>query len=85
MLLPGRPRLSSVQISKDKAWNQGRTLAFSLAIGSVRQVCHLKTDFQTQAQALSYLHKNRTAIERIARERFGRGEIEDGVIHLTML
>lgn len=80
-----RDTSSGVRISKDPAWDQGRTLAFALAIGSVRQVCHLKTNFQTQAQALSYLHKNRTAIERIARERFGRGEIEDGVIHLTMV
>lgn len=76
---------NGVRISKDPAWDQGRTLAFALAIGAVRQVCHLKTNFQTQAQALSYLHKNRTAIERSARERFGRGEIEDGVIHLTIV
>lgn len=80
-----RDTSSGVRISKDPVWDQGRTLAFALAIGSVRQVCHLKTNFQTQAQALSYLHRNRTAIERIARERFGRGEIEDGVIHLNMV
>jgi hypothetical protein len=80
-----RNNSQGVRISKDPTWDQGRTLAFALAIGSVRQVCHLKTNFQTEAQALSYLHKNRTAIERTARERFDRGEIEDGVIHLTMV
>lgn len=74
-----------IRISKDDSSHEGRTIAFALAIGAVRQVCHLKTSFRTQSQALSYLQKNRTAIERVARERFLRGEIEDGVIHLTMI
>jgi hypothetical protein len=30
-------------------------------------------------------HKHRNAFKRIARERLARGEVEDGVIQLTML
>jgi hypothetical protein len=74
-----------IRISEADTSHEGRTIIFALAIGAVRQVCHLKTSFRTQSQALSYLQKNRNAIERIARERFLRGEIEDVVIHLTMI
>ena len=65
---------------------QGRqSITFFLAIGAVRQLCCLQTTFQTSNQAYSYLHKHRTELEHAARERFVRGEIEDGVINLTML
>lgn len=74
-----------IRIVKGDEDGEGRTIVFALAIGAVRQICHLKTNFLTQNQALSYLHKNRTIFERIARERFDRGEVEDGVIHLTMV
>jgi hypothetical protein len=76
---------SDIRIVKSDEDGDGRTIVFALAIGAVRQVCHLKTNFPTQNQALSYLHKNRTIFERIARGRFERGEVEDGVIHLTMV
>ncbi len=76
---------NSVRIIKDKPWAEGRVIVFALAIGSVRQVCHLQTNCRTQHQALSYLHKHRARLERIARERFARGEVTDGVIHLTMI
>jgi hypothetical protein len=76
---------SDIRIVKGDEDGEGRTIAFALAIGSIRQLCHLKTSFRTQNQALSYLHKNRTIFERIARERFERGEVENGVIHLTMV
>ena len=56
-----------------------------LAIGTIRQTCCLATTFQTRNQAFSYLHKFRTEFERIARDRLARGEVDDGVIHLTML
>ena len=65
---------------------QGRqSITFLLAIGAVRQLCCLQTTFQTPNQAYSYLHKHRTELELAARERFARGEIEDGIINLTML
>jgi hypothetical protein len=61
-----------------------QAITFVVAIGAVRQVCRLQTTFQTQNQALSYLHKHRNAFEQAARARLARGEIEDGVIQLTM-
>jgi hypothetical protein len=63
----------------------GQAITFTLAVGSSRQVCRLHTTFRTQNQALSYFHKHRTAFEQIARASLARGEIEAGVIHLTML
>ena len=41
--------------------------------------------FRTQNQAFNYLHKHRTAFERVARAKLENGEIEDGLIQLTML
>lgn len=63
----------------------GQSITFLLAIGAVRQLCCLKTTFQTPNQAYSYLHRHRTELELAARERFARGEIEDGVVNLDML
>lgn len=63
----------------------GQAITFVLALGSVRQVCRLQTTFQTQNQVFSYFHKHRTEFERVARARLARGEVEDGVIELTML
>ena len=63
----------------------GQTITFVLAIGAVRQMCRLSTTFRTQSQAFSYLHRYRTEFERVARVRLARGEVDDGVIHLTML
>jgi hypothetical protein len=48
-------------------------------------MCRLQTTFRTQSQALSYLHKHRTQFERTARDRFARGEVDDGIVNLTML
>jgi hypothetical protein len=75
----------SIRIVPETEAGQGQTISFVLAIGSVRQVCRLQTTFRTQAQAFSYFHKHRNAFERVARERLARGEVEDGVIQLTML
>jgi hypothetical protein len=75
----------NIRIVPETETDQGRTISFVLAIGSVRQVCRLRTTFRTQAQAFSYFHKNRNAFERVARERLALGEIEDGVIQLSML
>jgi hypothetical protein len=63
----------------------GQSVSFVLAIGSTRQACVLKTTFKTRGRALSYLQQHRTTLEVIARARFQRGEIEDGVVQLTML
>lgn len=65
--------------------DEGQIVTFALAIGSVRQACRLETTFQTQNQAFSYLHKHRTAFERVARASLARGEVKDGVVYLTML
>jgi hypothetical protein len=65
--------------------DEGQAITFVLANGSVRQICRLQTTFRTQNQAFSYFHKNRNTFERVARARLARGEIEDGVIQLTML
>lgn len=77
--------LKTVRIVPEDETRGGQSITFMLAIGAVRQVCRLQTTFRTNNQASSYLHKHRTELERAARERFARGELEDGVISLTML
>lgn len=76
---------NSVRIVPKAMSGAGQTINFVLAIGPVRQTCRLVTTFQTQNQAFSYLHKHRTEFERVARDRLSRGEVDEGVIHLTML
>ncbi|MGY4474806.1 hypothetical protein ACVILL_002220 [Bradyrhizobium sp. USDA 3364] len=61
------------------------TITFSLALGAARQICRLTTTFQTDKQAFSYLHKYRTEFEQIARVRLASGELEDGIVVLSML
>ena len=75
----------SVRIVPEVGSPDGQSITFVLAIGAVRQKCRLQTTFRTRNQAFSYLHKYRTEFERVARQRFVRNEIEDGVINLTML
>jgi hypothetical protein len=75
----------SVRIVPKAVPGDGQAITFVLAIGTVRQMCRLETTFRTQNQAFSYLHKYRTEFERVARARLARGEVDDGVIHLTML
>ena len=75
----------SIRIVPETEGDEGQAITFVLVIGAVRQVCRLQTRFRTQNQAFSYLHKHRNAIERVARARLAGGEIEDGVIQLTIL
>ena len=77
--------LKSVRMVPKTESDKGQIITFVLAIGSVRQVCQLETTFRTQNQAFNYLHKHRTAFERVARAKLENGEIEDGLIQLTML
>lgn len=63
----------------------GGTITFTLALGAARQICKLTTTFATDKQALSYLHKYRTELERVARARLASGELEDGIVVLSML
>ncbi|UQD75677.1 hypothetical protein JEY40_14675 [Bradyrhizobium japonicum] len=65
--------------------DSGGTITFFLALGAGRQMCRLATTFQTQKQAFSYLQKYRTEFERIARSRLASGELEDGIVVLSML
>jgi len=65
--------------------NGSGTITFSLALGAARQICRLKTTFQTDNQAFSYLHKYRTEFEQIARVRLASGDLEDGIVMLSML
>ena len=74
----------SVRITPEDTSSDGQSVSFVVAIGTARQTCRLQTTFQTQSQALSYLHRYRTEFERVARERFALGQIEDGLIELTM-
>ena len=75
----------SARIVREARSDEGQIITFVLAVGSVRQVCRLETTFRTQNQAFSYLHKHRTEIERVARANLARGDVKDGVVHLTML
>ena len=74
----------SVRIMPEVKSTDGQAITFVLAIGTIRQTCRLETTFRTQSQALSYLYKHRTEFERAARERVARGEVDDGVVNLTM-
>ena len=74
----------SVRITAEANSRDGQSVSFVVAIGTARQTCRLQTTFQTQSQALNYLHRYRTEFERVARERFALGQIEDGLIELTM-
>ncbi|SFI02313.1 hypothetical protein [Bradyrhizobium sp. Gha] len=65
--------------------SDGGTIIFFLAFGANRQMCRLATTFATQKQALSYLQKHRTEFERVARARLASGELEDGIVVLSML
>jgi hypothetical protein len=76
---------NSVRIVPKTEFGKGQVVTFVLAIGSVRQACRLETTFLTQNQAFSYLQKHRTAFERVARASLARGEVKDGMVHLTML
>lgn len=71
-------------MSRDKSGGS-QTITFLLAVGSDRHVCRIATTFQTQKQALSYLHKHRREFERMARAKLSLGELDDGIILLTML
>lgn len=75
----------AVRIVPEVTSQDGRAITFVLAIGTIRQICRLATTFQTENQAFNYLRKHRTEFERAARERLARGEIDDGVVHLTMM
>jgi hypothetical protein len=77
--------LNDVRIAPELESRDGHSVTFVLAIGTVRQMCRLQTTFATQNQALNYLRKHRKQFERLARERFALGQIEDGLIKLTML
>ena len=77
--------MKSIRITPRSDMGAGQSVSFVLAIGSARQACILKTTFKTQGQAMSYLQKNRTAFEGVARDRFERGELDDGVVRLRML
>ncbi|WP_309144830.1 hypothetical protein [Bradyrhizobium sp. CCGUVB14] len=63
----------------------GGTVTFMLALGAARQICRLTTTFQTDKQAFSYLHKYRKEFEHIARARLASGELENGIVVLSML
>ena len=63
----------------------GGTITFMLALGAARQMCRLTTTFRTDKQAFTYLHKYRKEFERIARARLASGELENGIIVLSML
>jgi len=76
---------TSIRIVPQTVPCTGQAITFVLAIGSVRQVCRLQTRFRTRHQAFSYFHKHRTEFERVARGRLALGEVENGVIELTML
>lgn len=75
---------NGIRISPKSEKGSNRIVTFVLAIGSIRQICRLTTNFTTQNQAMSYFHKHRIDLEHVARMQFARGEIEDGVVELTM-
>ncbi|MBR1221519.1 hypothetical protein JQ557_26205 [Bradyrhizobium sp. U87765 SZCCT0131] len=77
--------LNDVRIAPEVDSRNGQSVTFVLAVGTVRQMCLVQTTFATKNQASSYLHKYRKQFECLARERFALGQIEDGLIKLSML
>jgi hypothetical protein len=77
--------VKSIRVTPKTEAGSGQSVSFVLAIGPARQRCILNTSFKTQGQALSYLQQHRTTFEGVARARLQRGEIEDGVVRLSML
>ena len=77
--------MKSIRIVPATENGRGQSVPFVLAIGSNRQACVLKTTFKTQSQARSYLQKHRTVLEVMARSRFERGEIDEGIVQVRML
>ena len=75
----------TIRIVPETETDEGQTISFAVAIGSVRQMYRLQTTFPSENQAFSYFHKHRNAFERVAREKLALGEIQDGEIQLTML
>lgn len=63
----------------------GGTITFTLAPGIARQMCRPTTTFRTDKQAFGYLRKYRTEFEKITRARLASGEIEGGIVVLTVL
>jgi hypothetical protein len=59
-------------------------VSFQIANGNARQTCVLQTALPTKVQAQKYLLANWPAIEKMARDALGSGNIEDGQIKLTM-
>ena len=75
---------NGIRITPATGKGSNRSVTFVLAIGSTRQTCRLTTNFSTQNQVLSYLQRHRIDLEHVARLQFARGEIEDGVVELTI-
>ncbi|MFB9269248.1 hypothetical protein ACFFWD_40095 [Bradyrhizobium erythrophlei] len=73
-----------IRITPQSEAGRGQSVDFSLAIGSTRQMCRLRTTFSTKNQALSYLQKHRAEFELAARMLLARGETEDGIVQLEM-
>jgi hypothetical protein len=62
-----------------------QTIFFQIANGNARQSCSVRTKFKTQQQASRYLRQNWNRIEKMARDRLTKGDVEDGQIKLVML
>jgi hypothetical protein len=61
-----------------------QSLSFTIMNGNVRQECVLRTTYLNPALAMRYLTSNRAKIEKIARERWEDGIIEDGIVYVDM-
>ncbi len=83
-LIAAPPPFRRVQLVRRVKPEDG-TIIFFVAFGASRQMCRLATTFSTQKQAFGYLQKHRTEFEHMARTRLASGELENGIVVLSML
>jgi hypothetical protein len=70
--------------NRDKPPSQ-KSVAFAVVIGNQRQDCVLKTTYLSMAHAMTYLKSHRSKIEKVAKQKWAEGLIDDGVIYLDMV
>ena len=62
-----------------------KSIAFTVTEGNRRQNCVLKTTYFSMAHAMTYLKGHRSKIEKVAKQKWAEGLIDDGVIYVDMV
>lgn len=62
-----------------------KSIAFTVSDGNRRQACILKTAYLSTAHAMTYLKSHRSKIEKLARQKWAEGLIDNGVVYVEMV